>query len=87
MTCAHCGRRLRSSQWTADRNWKSFPNCSGNHGREHVFLPYPGEFGTTEQRAAYLNPDGAQSHCQPCRSDGNGDPSRGRLCSEVQPLA
>ena len=88
MACAHCGRRLRSSQWTADRNLKSCPNCSGNHGREHVFLPYPGEFGTTEQRATDRNPEGAQSYCQPCRSDGNGDPSRiARLASGLAPRA
>ena len=86
MTCTHCGKPLQRSQWAADRTWKSCPNCSTNHGREHVYFPFPGEFGTTELRATYRNPEGAQSYCQPCRRDRNGDPSRGRLCSDVQPL-
>ncbi|CCN32758.1 conserved hypothetical protein [Vibrio nigripulchritudo SO65] len=65
--CSCCGKRLNLSLKTSDGRFKSCPRCSSTHGEYHVFLPYPGMFGTSEARVSDTNPDGIQSYCIDCR--------------------
>lgn len=79
--CVHCGRRLRMSLKSRDGQWKSCPNCSGNHGTEHVFRRMPDDFGESEARAAAGVEGGDQSWRSACRSGGSTAGST-RLCHE-----
>jgi hypothetical protein len=79
--CVHCGRRLRMSIKSRDGQWKSCPNCSGNHGTEHIFRRMPDDFGESEARAAAGVEGGDQSWCYACRTGGNRAGSM-RLCRE-----
>jgi len=82
--CRACGERLRKSIFVGGRAWKSCPNCSGeNSNLEHIYYPYPEDFGTTEERASGPNPDGPQSYCTQCRERGTLSGKR-ILCREVQ---
>lgn len=79
--CTHCGRKLRMSIKSSDGQWKSCPNCSGNHGTEHVFRRMPDDFGESEARAAAGVEGGDQSWCYKCRSGGSTSVSI-RLCHD-----
>lgn len=67
--CKHCGKALNQSQYRDGRNYKSCPHCSQADGKEHIYYPYPADFGTTPLRSTTGSPEGAQSHCQSCRGD------------------
>ncbi len=52
MSCNFCGGRLnngmlRKQEPGSGRKFKSCPNCSTTHGEEHIFHPYPTDFGNT----------------------------------------
>lgn len=55
-----CHDDLRKGIFKGNRDWKSCPDCSAARG-EHVFRPYPDDFGTTDKRSSDTNPDGPQS--------------------------
>jgi len=55
MSCNFCGGRLNSGMLRkqepgSGRKFKSCPNCSTTHGEEHIFHPYPTDFGNTPAR-------------------------------------
>lgn len=81
--CASCGKPLNKSQFSKNRDYKSCPNCSVNNGMEHVFYPYPTNFGTTQLRITPKTPDGAQSYCYRCRGGDEGPYEDGILCSQI----
>lgn len=82
MNCRHCSKPLNRQQFRADEKWKSCPKCSKEHGTEHVYYEYPDAFGTTEKRASAAHPEGPQSYCTACRTDG--DPPQRRLtCAQL----
>lgn len=87
MDCTHCGRPLHRTQWADEKNWKSCPRCSQEHGDEHIFLRYPVAFGTTPLRASFRHPEGPQSQCERCRGGHAPDLAAGRLCSDLVPVA
>ncbi len=73
MSCNFCGGRLnngmlRKQEPGSGRKFKSCPNCSTTHGEEHIFHPYPADFGNTPARVTAANPDGHQSYCRNCRA-------------------
>jgi len=82
LKCSSCSRRLRMSIKSKDGQWKSCPNCSGNHGTEHVFRRMPEDFGESEARAAAGVEGGDQSWCYACRS-GASTAGAARLCHEL----
>ncbi|MCG9714034.1 hypothetical protein L1D29_14515 [Shewanella insulae] len=90
MGCTCCGSKLNSgmlkkTDLTSGQKFKSCPHCSAANGSEHVFHPYPGQFGKTPARVSAKNPDGHQSYCNYCRGLDRGQDStvhfNGRLCS------
>lgn len=50
MLCRNCGKPLNESQYSRDGRYKSCPRCSVLNGEEHVYFPYPSEFGTTDKK-------------------------------------
>lgn len=89
--CEHCDGILWRSQFSEDGKSKSCPCCSRRHGRLHVFLGYPADFG---RRRMLHNPRAAQSHCLQCRPKRQGYcdrhseelPHGARLCGQgVEP--
>lgn len=42
--CVHCAADLRDVVASADGEWRSCPECSARHARQHVLLPFPREF-------------------------------------------
>lgn len=83
--CKHCGKKLKSAQYSADKTLKSCPRCSVLNGQEHVYFPYPASFGETGARATANNPDGPQSYCTAHRSNPKRSiPEGGILCSQVK---
>lgn len=82
LKCTSCSRLLRRSIKSKDGQWKSCPNCSGNHGAEHVFRRMPEDFGESEARAAAGVEGGEQSWCYACRS-GASTAGGARLCHEL----
>lgn len=84
MICKKCGRLLKESQYSRDGRYKSCPKCSVLNGKEHVYFPYPSEFGTTEKRISTNHPDGPQSYCTNHRANPNSPIQEGGiLCSEL----
>jgi phage FluMu protein Com len=84
MICRQCGKPLNKSQYSSDGRYKSCPRCSVLNGEEHIFFPYPSEFGTTEKRESVNHPDGPQSYCTNHRSDpDNPIQAGGVACSEI----
>jgi len=81
--CAHCQKPLNRARYAAGRDWKSCPRCSTTHGSEHVFWPYPVEFGEIDARVTGKSPSGPQSHCNVCRRELNPPSRAGTLCSEL----
>lgn len=90
MGCACCGSKLNSGMLTkidfkTGQKFKSCPHCSAANGGEHVFHPYPAQFGKTPARVTARNPDGHQSYCIDCRGLDKGIVStvhsHGRSCS------
>jgi hypothetical protein len=79
--CMKCRKPLNKSQYRDSRQFKSCPACSMKDGQEHVFYPFPSEFGTTEFRVTVTTPDGAQSHCALCRGGQQGPYVGARKCS------
>jgi hypothetical protein len=72
--CIACRDALGKSLFAGNREWKSCPKCSSDtaeHDCEHVYYPYPEDFGTTDERASKPNPDGPQSYCIECRERGS----------------
>jgi len=80
--CDRCSRKLRQSQYSADRQWKSCPSCSTRDGVVHIYYRYPDVFGQSEARESDDTPDGAQSWCQACRT-GELPRDRARRCQDV----
>lgn len=68
--CPACHDELRKGIFKGNRDWKSCPDCSAAKG-EHVFRPYPVDFGTTDKRWSNANQDGPQSYCTACRGRGS----------------
>ena len=83
--CAACRKVLNRSLLASSGKLKSCPRCSVLNGHEHVYLPYPEAFGTTEARITDANPDGVQSYCEFHRKEGNEDRdlAGGVLCSNA----
>ena len=87
--CVHCAAELREIVTSPDGEWRSCPECSTRHGRQHVYLPYPREFdeeaiaaaaGAAEP-ASGAAPDPRALWCRSCRA---GQRSSGfRLCKAV----
>lgn len=85
MICKICNKPLKNSQYSKDRTYKSCPKCSTINGEEHVFFPYPQEFGTTTLRETAVHPDGPQSYCVKHRGNPNASvPSHGIFCSKMR---
>lgn len=85
MNCKFCGKLLNTSQYLLDGKYKSCPRCSTINGEEHVFFPYPNEFGTTEKRESINHPDGPQSYCTSHRSNKNNPIQMGGIvCSRIR---
>lgn len=84
--CDHCTRPLRSSQYSADRAWKSCPSCSARDGVHHVFHRYPAGFGQSEDRESEASPDGPQSWCEDCRA-GRPPQETSLRCTQVERLS
>jgi hypothetical protein len=88
--CKHCGKPLKESQFIYDQSgdavFKSCPQCSANHGNEHIYYQYPGDFGTTDKRASEPHSDGPQSYCERCRANQSGPYTGAILCSEMKPV-
>lgn len=80
MLCKKCGRPLNESQYSKDRKYKSCPRCSAMNGEEHVYFPYPREFGTTVKRISANHPDGPQSYCINHRLNPNSAIQEGASC-------
>jgi hypothetical protein len=83
VNCESCREDLKKGLFHGNRDWKSCPRCSTDNGRQHVYYPYPDDFGTTDKRKSGPNPDGPQSYCLACRDRGQMS-SRRLLCSTVQ---
>lgn len=80
--CVHCAAELRDVLMSPDGEWRSCPECSVRHGRQHVFLPFPREFevaaaansgadaGAAVGSAppAAVAPDSKASWCRSCRA-------------------
>ena len=82
-TCRHCGLPLGASVHRGD--YKSCPNCSQSDGEEHIFYPYPSEFGKSSKRISSEKPDGDQSWCRRCRPKRqSGLYPDGIRCSELE---
>ncbi|EIN4364722.1 hypothetical protein P7M77_23665 [Vibrio parahaemolyticus] len=90
MACNCCGKRLNigmshKTDPVTGQKYKSCPHCSDANGGEHVFHPYPFNFGKTPARKTARNPDGYQSYCIDCRRLAKGVASNvyrnGRICS------
>ena len=85
MLCRICGKPLHESQYSENREYKSCPRCSVINGVEHIYFPYPEEFGTTEKRESINNPDGPQSYCVMHRSNKNASvPISGIGCRKIK---
>jgi hypothetical protein len=80
--CVHCHKPLNQSQYNAGKTLKSCPKCSSDNGSEHVYYPYPAEFGTTSLRSSSGSPEGAQSYCVACRSNLLNNSTQ-ILCSDI----
>jgi hypothetical protein len=82
--CVHCAAELREVVTSADGEWRSCPECSTRHGRQHVFLPFPREFeeGAVESQApSDGEPDPRAQWCRSCRA---GRRSSGfRVCKDA----
>jgi hypothetical protein len=84
--CVHCAAELKAVVTSANGEWRSCPECSVRHGRQHVLLPFPVEFEESAIAAAAAGgeaPQGAEADpkalwCRSCRA---GKRSSGfRLC-------
>lgn len=85
MLCENCGEPLNESQYSKNREYKSCPRCSVLNGKEHVYFPYPSEFGTTVKRESARHPDGPQSYCTSHRSNPNiVIQNNGIVCSKIE---
>jgi hypothetical protein len=79
--CVHCAAELREVVTTADGQWRSCPECSSKHRRQHVFLPFPREFDVPEAASAPVADDPKAGWCRSCRA---GERSAGfRTCKEI----
>ncbi|MPS31012.1 hypothetical protein EHW63_01385 [Salinivibrio sp. VYel9] len=92
MNCSCCSKALNSGMIykkdaATGRKYKSCPHCSDANGGEHVFHPYPSNFGKTPARKTAQNPTGHQSYCIDCRRLNKGVAStvhqNGRLCRSL----
>ena len=82
--CRFCGKPLNKSQYNYDETLKSCPRCSEIDGKEHIYYPYPENFGDTPKRSSDNHPDGPQSHCSSHRGNPNrGITNGGIKCSEI----
>jgi hypothetical protein len=80
--CEVCGIALNRSRRSADGHWKSCPECSVRDGVEHVFWPFPENFGVSQARVSGEDAEGAQSHCASCRSRGASNSGDRRSCGQ-----
>ena len=80
MACKCCQQPLnRGLIYKVDasgRRYKSCPHCSVANGEQHVFHPYPANFGKTPARVSARNPNGDQSYCIDCRQLAKGVASK-----------
>lgn len=81
--CINCNKKLNESQYKKGETYKSCPKCSVADGKEHVFYPYPSDFGETEKRITKNNPNGAQSYCQNCRGNRPVKHTGYKKCSKI----
>ena len=85
MLCKYCKKQLNESQYSTDGRFKSCPRCSVLNGEEHVYFPYPSNFGTTEKRESAEHPEGPQSYCVSHRSNPhNPIQNGGILCNKIK---
>lgn len=83
--CKNCDRPLNESQYDSEHKYKSCPCCSTINGTEHIFFPYPINFGTTDTRKSSGHPEGPQSYCTSHRGNPtNPIPAGGIHCSELK---
>ena len=66
--CDHCGKLLRTSTYSAAKDWKSCPKCSTVDGHQHVFYEYPSAFGPTDPTGGGDTSESAKSYCHACRA-------------------
>jgi len=57
--CEVCGVALNRSRRSDDGHWKSCPECSVRDGVEHVFRPFPEDFGVSQARVSGEDAEGA----------------------------
>ena len=82
--CEVCGAPLNRSRRSHDGQWKSCPECSVRDGVQHVFWPFPENFGVSEARVSGEDAEGAQSHCSSCRSRGASNSGERRSCGQFE---
>lgn len=80
--CSVCGAALNRSRRSRDGHWKSCPECSVRDGVEHVFWPFPDDFGVSQARVSGEDAEGAQSHCASCRSRAARNSGERRSCGQ-----
>jgi hypothetical protein len=85
--CVHCAADLRHVTTSANGEWRSCPECSSRHGRQHVLLPFPREFDeaalaeAAARTAAGSEPEPRAFWCLACRA---GRRSSGfRVCKDA----
>jgi Protein of unknown function (DUF3553) len=84
--CVQCAVEIREVVTSPDGEWRSCPECSARHGRQHLLLPFPREFdlpesGPDSAPAAETEPDPRANWCRACRA---GRRSSGfRTCKEI----
>jgi len=78
---------IHKKDLTTGQKYKSCGHCTEANGTEHVFHPYPAQYGRTPARVTAKNPDGNQSYCIDCRKLKKGVASsgftRGTLCKDL----
>jgi hypothetical protein len=80
--CSACGTALNRSRRSRDGHWKSCPECSVRDGVDHVFWPFPENFGVSQARVSGEDAEGAQSHCGRCRNRGASNSGERRSCAQ-----
>ncbi|MGE0816155.1 MAG: DUF3553 domain-containing protein [Vicinamibacterales bacterium] len=89
--CVHCGTDLRDVVTSTNGEWRSCPECSSKHGRQHVLLPArefdaplapaPGVERDETGVAASEDADPRAAWCRSCRA---GQRSSGfRVCKDA----
>lgn len=77
--CVHCAADLRDVVTAPDGEWRSCPECSVRHGRQHVFLPFPRDFENVDAASGEADPKA--EWCRSCRAAQRS--SGFRLCKDA----